>query len=130
MPPVKSIKVEQPIQITVSPADAEDAIRLQDLVYGGIYPSTPKSGDYVILDDDLVRFLEVTTGAAAITITLPTLADNQGRGILVCKADSGVGTVIIDGEGVETVMGDLTKTILFQYTTLHLIGGSGEWLAA
>ena len=87
-----------------------------------------KNADYTILDNDRILHIEVTTGAADKTITLPTLADNATREILITKVDSGAGEVIIDGEGTETVSGDLTRTIMFQYTTAQIKASANEWL--
>jgi hypothetical protein len=87
-----------------------------------------KSADYIVLDDDRVLHIEVTTGATDKIITLPTLADNLDRVLHITKVDAGAGEVIIDGEGTETIAGDLTKTIAYQYTTAQLKAGSSEWL--
>ncbi|KKK43799.1 hypothetical protein LCGC14_3167920, partial [marine sediment metagenome] len=57
------------------------------------------STDYTILDDDGFDVIEVTTGAVDRNITLPTLADNQGRILTIKKLDSGIGQVDVIGEG-------------------------------
>ena len=93
-----------------------------------ILGNTAISADYTITDDDDVQHIQVTTGASDVTITLPTLADNPLRLLYITKVDSGAGEVIIDGEGTETVSGDLTRTIMFQYTTAQLKAGATEWL--
>ena len=90
--------------------------------------NTAISADYTITDIDGVQHLQVTTGASDITVTMPTLADNPVRAIYVTKVDSGAGTVIIDGEGAETISGEITKTIVFQYTTAQIKAGTTEWL--
>ncbi|MBE3088023.1 MAG: hypothetical protein IMZ71_02755 [Chloroflexi bacterium] len=64
-----------------------------------------KSGDYTMLDVKGCELVKVTTAAALITVTLPTLADNQGSRVIVVKdKDSGVGEVMVDGEGAELLM--------------------------
>lgn len=85
------------------------------------------SADYTVLDTDGYRELLVTTGASNRTMTLPTLADNIGRRIFVQKVDTGAGTVIIDGEGSETINGATTYTLYTQYEGVYLEAASSEW---
>jgi len=86
------------------------------------------SENYTILDDDEYLHLQVTTGASDITITLPTLADNENRVFYITKVDSGSGDVIIAAEGTETITGEASRTIAFQYTTAQVKAGSNQWL--
>lgn len=73
-----------------------------------------KSADYTLTDTD-PDLVFVTTADTDRTITLPTAADNAGRLVLVKKVDSGTGTVIVDGEGAETIDGATTVTVTDQY---------------
>jgi hypothetical protein len=71
-------------------------------------------GDYTVTDTDGYGRIYVTTSTSTRTVTLPTLADNQGRVITVIKADTGTGKVVIDAELTETINGltvneELTK---------------------
>lgn len=84
--------------------------------------------DYTVLDDDGYTCFAVTTGASNRTITLPTLADNQGRRITVVKADGGAGDVVVDGEGAETVSGAANETLGSQYDAVTVVAASAEWL--
>ena len=90
------------------------------------YLTSAKNADYVITDTDKIRTVLVTA-AANRTITLPTLADNQGRIIEVKKVDSGTGEVIVDGEGAETIDGAITINLSEQYDSITLIAGASEW---
>ncbi len=90
-------------------------------------PFLTKSAAYVITDTD-PDFILVTTGAASFSITLPTLADNQGRTIVVFKLDAGVGVVTTDGEGAETINGSASVTSPSQYDFRRVFGGPAEWL--
>lgn len=85
-----------------------------------------KSADYTITDSD-PDIIEVTTGATDRTITLPTLADNTGRKIQIIKVDSGIGKVIIDGEGAETIDGNLIIELYQQYDNSTIICGISFW---
>jgi len=88
---------------------------------------TVSSADYVILDNDDYAVIEVSTGAANRTITLPTRADNTGRTITIRKSDSGAGKVIVDGEGAETINGTTTWEITDQYGYVVVQANSTEW---
>jgi hypothetical protein len=85
-----------------------------------------KSADYTILDTD-PDIIEVTTAATDLTITLPTLADNQGRRIKIAKVDDGAGKVTIDCEGAETIDGVTNIDIDSQYDMAVLEAGSTGW---
>lgn len=89
--------------------------------------TSAKSADYTITDTDMIRTILMTTGASARTVTLPTLADNQGRLLEFKKADSGAGQFIIDGEGSETIDGLAAITLINQYDSCTLRAGASEW---
>jgi hypothetical protein len=88
---------------------------------------TVSSDNYVITDIDEVKIINVTTGVADRTITLPTLADNQERIITIYKEDFSLGDVIIDGEGAETINGNTTIKLPRQYSKLKILAGLSEW---
>jgi len=89
------------------------------------------STNYTILDTDGYDTINVTTGASDRTITLPTAADNNGRKITVKKSDNGAGTVIIDGEGSETIDDALTNTLHQQGSFVALFcDGIGWYVSA
>jgi hypothetical protein len=86
-----------------------------------------KTADYTITDTDEIDIIEMTTGADDKTVTLPTLADNLGRSITIRKADNGDGVVVVDGEGSETINGELTQNIANQYKSITVYAGASEW---
>jgi hypothetical protein len=88
---------------------------------------TAKSANYTITDIDDIYTLLVTTGVSTITITLPTLADNQNRKIKIIKVDSGVGKITLDGEGAETINSVETIDFKYQYEGIEIIATSSEW---
>ena len=98
------------------------------LTVGGLKAGqAAKSADYIILDDDNLYSIFVTTGATDRTITLPTAADNDGRLLNIKKVDIGAASVIIDGEGSETIDGALTITISSQFDSVSLQCDGTEW---
>ena len=87
---------------------------------------TAKAADYVILDDNL-NIYEMTTAAVDRTVTLPTLADNLGRVIELHKVDDGAGKATLDGEGAETIDGNLTVVLPSQYNYIKVRAGTATW---
>ena len=84
--------------------------------------------NYTILDGDGYSDIDVSTGVSDRTITLPTLAANQGRVIFITKTDSGAGDVIVDGEGAEIFLdGSTTITMTTQGDTLAVKGSALGW---
>ena len=92
--------------------------------------SSAKSADYTILDDDTIGTVLMTTGSSTDkTVTLPTAADNADRVIILIKADAGTNSLIVDGEGAETINGTLVFTIFEQYTGIKIKcdGDGTQW---
>jgi len=89
-----------------------------------------KTADYTITDDDLTGYSDliifVNPSSGNVTITLPTLADNQEKKISVQCTDLG-GKITIDGEGAETI-GSYSELVLqSKNDSLDIIAESGEW---
>ena len=76
--------------------------------------------DVILVDDD--------TAAGAVTITLPTAENGEGRPVRVKKLGT-TGSVIIDGAGSETIDGAATKTLTTQYESTQLISDGTSWHA-
>jgi hypothetical protein len=81
-------------------------------------PYTALSSDHVLL---------ITTGASSYTINLPTAVGITGKPYKVKKADSGVGTVIIDANGTETIDGALTFVLSHQNDFVDLVSDGANW---
>jgi hypothetical protein len=89
--------------------------------------ATAKSADYTVTDTDNIRTILMTTGGSNRTVTLPTATDNTNRVLTIKKVDSGAGTVIVDGEGSETIDGATTKTLPAQYTFISIQCDGSAW---
>lgn len=92
--------------------------------------SVTAGNSYTVLDNDGFDVVLVATGTSSnSTITLPTAADNAGRRLLVKKTDtaSSTKTVIIDGEGAETIDGAATLTLLNQYDEAVIVCDGTAW---
>lgn len=86
---------------------------------------TNADSPYTILDGDPDYFFLNTT-AGNITINLPTVADNAGRAIRFFKTIA-TNIATIDGEGAETINGQLTWNLLKQYAELCVLSNASEW---
>ena len=75
------------------------------------------------LTKDTVVFADAS--AAALTVTLPEGV--EGMRCSVKKIDATGNGVTVDGDGTETIDGQLTAVIGVQYTNLTFLFHDGEW---
>lgn len=99
---------------------------LEDLLYINPDAIHAVTADYQILDDDRYIWIIVDPASGDKTITLPTLADNQGRELIVSVSTAG-GKVTIDGEGTELIDDTQTLALQSQYDFCKLIGTATCW---
>jgi len=83
--------------------------------------TTAQSMPYTIGDDNIYIVEASGTG----TLTLPTLADNLGRELVIKNV--GTGVVTVDGEGSETLDGAATIVLSSKYDVLKIIATATEW---
>lgn len=69
----------------------------------------------------------VTCGASNRTANLPAAATWPGQVLEIIKVDTGVGTVIVDPNGSETINGVTTFTIYAQYQCLRIRSDGTGW---
>ncbi len=86
------------------------------------------SANYVVLDNDGFRAAIFTTANSNRTLTLPTLADNQGRLITVTKIDTGTGRVTFVPEGAEVIIGISSLVLFLQGESATLLGTATGWV--
>jgi hypothetical protein len=84
------------------------------------------TADYTITDTDGYYTILCNNTSAAITVTLPTAAANNGR-ILIIKRIGPTYGVTIDGEGTETIDGVATKAVGAQYRGYVLQSNGTSW---
>jgi hypothetical protein len=99
-----------------------DALEMNEIRY---HNTVTKTSTYVILDNDGFDTIFFNI-AEAITTTLPTAADNDGRLITIMKTSS-TGVLTIDGEGGETIDGDTEIYLFSQYDYAELICDGSNW---
>lgn len=90
-----------------------------------------KTADYTITDGDGYSVISVSdtpgSGTGTSTVTLPTLADNQNRRLIIKNITSDQGTVLVDGEGAETIDGLTNVSLDFKNSYIELQAMSGDW---
>lgn len=89
------------------------------------YAFSSKVADYTATATDTYINVDATLGA--VVVTLPTAIGNTGLEINVKKTDGSVNTVTIDGNGLETIDGALTKVISVQYTAYTFVSNGLGW---
>lgn len=83
-----------------------------------------KTTAYVVTPTDNGALIDCTSGT--FTVTLPVAA-TAGAGFNVRVINTGSGVITVDGDGSETINGDLAHTLLqFQYVHLYCTGSA--WL--
>ena len=87
--------------------------------------TTKTNTDYTLTaNDDVVLF---STGATTRTATLPAASTVTGKIYHIKKIDAGAGLVTIDGDGAETIDGDLTPDITAQYESFMIVSDGSNW---
>lgn len=69
----------------------------------------------------------VTAAGGAVTYTLPAASACDGQVVIIKRTDSGANLVTIDGNGAETIDGDLTIFLTVQYETVWLVSDGAGW---
>lgn len=90
--------------------------------------TSAKSADYEITLVDGVGVVLMTTGATNRTVTLPAAANSTNRVITVKKADTGSGSLILDGSGAELIDGAATQSIGYENGFLTVVSDGTKWL--
>ena len=84
-----------------------------------------KTANYTLAIADRGVLADATAGA--FTISLPTAASAKDVEFFVKKIDISGNTVIIDGNGAETIDGQTTQIISEQYTAITIYSDGTEW---
>jgi len=109
------------INNTVYTANGAGSGVWQAVVIPNTFTFTAQTTAYAAVAGD---FVGVTTGASAVTVTLPAAASNLDKQIIIKKTDAGAGAVTIDGNASELIDGAATQSLPTQYDsmTVHCDG--------
>lgn len=91
----------------------------------GTWALRTETGTYTVVSTDQVILADASS--AAFTVTLPAAAANSGRWFRVKKIDSSGNAVTVDGNGSETIDGDLNKIISAQYSAMLVVSDGSNW---
>lgn len=69
----------------------------------------------------------VNAASAPVTITLPAAALSTNKIYRVKKIDATANIVIVEGNGAETIDGDLNITIAFQNSSMDIVSNGTSW---
>lgn len=82
---------------------------------------------YTVLTSDRVILVDDDTAGANVTVTLPAAATaGSGFSVVIMKTGS-TGQVTIDGNGSETINGELTFDLAVQYESVKVVTNGTAW---
>ena len=84
-----------------------------------------KTANYTAVTTDRTILVDATSGA--ITITLLTAVNNQGRYYTVKKIDSSANIVTVATTSSQTIDGITTKSLLTQYSSVQVQSNNANW---
>lgn len=110
---------------------ASAGLRVNDVVSLGTFAVQldAVSTNTVIGTNDAYHVILANANSGEVTITLPdATAVEAGREYIIKKADTSENGVVIDGNGSQTIDGDLTFTLYGPYQAAKVVtDGSGNW---
>lgn len=87
---------------------------------------TTKTANYTVTTSDQVILCDTSSGG--FTLTLPTAVGNSGTRFVIKKI-AAANSVIIDGNGSQTIDGVLTQTLTANYTSAVVYSDGANWLS-
>lgn len=106
---------------------ATNAVLIKTAKITGLHVAitTKTNTNYTLtVNDDVVLF---DTGSTTRTATLAAAAALTGKIYHIKKVDAGAGLVTIDGNGGETIDGDLTPDITTQFESVTIVSDGSNW---
>lgn len=82
------------------------------------------AADYLATEKSIIL---VDASGGNITISLPAAIGSIGRLYCIKKIDSSSNLVIVDGNNVETIDGNLTVSITTQFASLAIVCNGSSW---
>ena len=94
---------------------------------GWSMPVVAKTADYTVLTTDLGSLISADSTSATVTLTLPSVASSGDGAMLAVRKASASNSVVIDGNGGETINGSATYTITTNKAAIVLVCDGAEW---
>jgi len=88
-------------------------------------PTNKTSGPYTALVTDYVITCDASGGA--FTVNLYASSGNTGRVLEIKKTDSSANAITVDGNASETIDGQTTKTLNYQYSAMKILCDGSNW---
>ena len=101
-------------------------LSLRKLQRLGIKTLINTDSPYAPLETDEIILCDASSGA--IIVNLPASSSKQGKEYCIVKTDSSINTVTIEGNASETINGDLTRVLTYQYESLNPISNNTNWI--
>ena len=95
------------------------------VVAGGIDSVRTETSAYTVQTSDDLIF--ANANGAGFTLTLYSASANAGRMIKIKKTDNTFNVVTIDGNGAETIDGNLTTTLNTRGETIRIVSDGTNW---
>jgi len=91
-------------------------------------PVLSKASHYTVVADDLGKLINVDATGGAVTITLISAADaGDGAYVAIKKTDASANAVTITPVGGQTIDGDSSRTISYQYSSRVIVSNGSNW---
>lgn len=74
-----------------------------------------------------INVYEIDASGGAITITLPLVSTVPNQRFIFIKVDSSDNKITLDGNGAESINGDLTQRIISEFDSMGLIPNASKW---
>lgn len=84
------------------------------------------STNYSVLKTD--NTISASSASGTITITLPTAANISGKLFNIKKSDSSANPVVITTTSSQTIDGQTTQILTYQYECLSVVSNGSNWL--
>lgn len=114
------------VDTTTTPLSVSDTLKWDgtNFVNAKTYTLSTSANYTATLDDEVIL---VDASAGNRTITLPSASSSSGHAYVIKKVDSSGNSVIIDGDGSETIDGATTVTTTTQWASFNIISNGTNW---
>jgi len=124
---VETKELERFLYTDIKVPTSTDLTDLVETINNYIHSGTQTTSVTAAHTATVSEFVLADTTLAGFTVTLPPSASSNQAEINIKKIDSTVNVVTVDGDGTETIDGDLTISITTQYESVTLFCDGSNW---